>query len=113
MWEEIKRLQDAIRQITLDIADLLKRIIALEKNSSCSCECKTQPHYREASISYYYIDENGNTQNLTQEELNLNDRFPLPACADEKGILFLNDAVIFCSYHTEDGWILRSVLNKP
>ena len=113
MWEEIRKLQNAIRQIMLSIADLLKRIVELETNPLCTCGCKVQPHYREASIDYYYTDENDDIQNLTQEELNLDDRFPLPACADEKGILFLNDAVIFCSYHTEDGWIVRSALNKP
>lgn len=45
--------------------------------------------------------------------INLNDRFPLPACADQKGILFLNDATLYCrfayEYNPEDpnsGWVI-------
>lgn len=113
MWEEIRKIKERMAYLSKQISDLYINVEQLLQRPLCPCECKVQPHYREATISYYYIDENGDTQNLTQEELNLNDRFPLPACAEEKGILFLSDVVIFCSYHTEDGWIVRCALNRP
>lgn len=76
-----------------------------QENSSCRCDCKTQPHFRRFDSNYYYIGNGGIEEHL--EDLYLNDRFPLPACPDEKGILFMNDVTVYCYYN--DGWEIFSV----
>lgn len=93
--------------------ELAVKVGLLEQRPICDCECKTQPNYRDIYTQYFYTDEDGNIITATAEDLNLNDVLPFPACPDEKGVVFLNDAVIFCSYHNQDGWIIRSALNKP
>ena len=113
MWEEIRKIKEGMAHLGELISDLYTKVNDLLNRPVCDCTCKTQPHYREIYTQYFYVDENGNTITATAEDLNLNDVLPFPACPDEKGIVFLNDAVIFCSYHDQDGWIIRSALNKP
>lgn len=113
MWEEIRKIKEGMAHLGKLISDLYIKVNDLLNKPVCDCECKAQPNYREIYTQYFYTDENGNITTATVEELNLNDVLPFPACPDEKGLVFLNDAVIFCSYHNQDGWVIRCALNRP
>lgn len=71
-----------------------------------------QPHFRRANESYWYLGNSGDKIGKTADELYLNDRFPPFACPDEKGILFLDDAIVWCWFHSEDGWSIFDVTNR-
>lgn len=69
--------------------DLVQRVTTLEN------KCDIQPYY--SSHDDFYDPET-----ITSV---LNDKFPLLACPNEKGILFMNDYLVFAWYHETDGWV--------
>ncbi len=94
------------------IAKIFRRLNKLDKCVSCcnGGKCPTCPEYRSANVDFFNTEGDPDWGN---PYINLNDRFPLPACAGQKGILFLNDATLYCrfayEYNPEDpnsGWVI-------
>lgn len=111
----------AIQNLVLRIEILENKIAGLQdccnNNNTCSCDCKVYPHYVSIGEDYFSIsyDEYGNPveTHRTDEELGItHDRFPEPACVSEKGIIFMNDVVLFCHYHEQDGWIIFEAVKR-
>ncbi len=86
-------LQNGMRALTQRVSDLEAKCMLLELKL-----CQAQVHFKIATSVYYYPEMNN-------EALYLNDRFPLPACNMEQGILITSDATIYCQYQDwNNGW---------
>ena len=92
----------AIRDLNSKIVDLIKIVSDLQNKKDCTCECKQQPYYASYWSNIFFIDENGNQQQVDLPP----DFFPYPACENEKGILFAADAVGFYQYTCNNKWEL-------
>lgn len=68
-------------------------------------ECDTLPHYAFLDQDYWPDPQNPQTPR-DESSLNLNDKFPVPACPNEKAALFMQDATLWCWYHATDGWVI-------
>lgn len=68
---------------------LSDRVLALEE------KCDIQPYYASHSADY-------DVETITTI---LNDKLPLPSCDNEKGVLFMNNYIVFAWHHPTDGWV--------
>lgn len=83
-------------------------------SGGCNCDCTSiTPHYslRPGQYVQGFKDEYGE---YNKEEIkvsfNFNDTLPGGLCSGEKVFIFCNDAIIACSWHLEDGWIIESII---
>lgn len=94
------------------IKNLDSRVKTLEEQLTlCNCECKTIPHIIPLGtheIEPYFLEyEYDNVAVMSY--LNPNDRFPLPACPGEKGIILCKDATVYFTFHDQDSWIISGI----
>lgn len=88
----------------------IKPKIKIAQND-CTCCCIEPLYY---SLENYNIIQFISSDNQLDFEaiknyINPNDRFPVPSCGGRKGIIFVDDAVIYLQYHDQDGWIIVNV----
>lgn len=87
-----------LKTITDKLNQLSDSVGSNTNTNSNTTTCCMQPHYKSHSVNLFWIDE----QQIEQQAyVDLNDQFPLPACINEKGILFCNDGIIFAYYSSE------------
>ncbi len=98
-----KRLFDQVQGIVLDISKLFDAIAKCCTNDGCKCECMQQPYRIITEETIWYTDTNNEGQcsyvQKTDEQLNLNDRFPPTNCDGQKGDLLCSDGIVCCTYH--------------
>jgi len=97
-----KRLFDQVQGIVLDIAKLVTAIAKCCTNDGCKCECMQQP-YRvvvEDTLWYTATNEEGQCYYVqkTDEEMSINDRFPVTTCDGQKGDLLCSDGILHCRF---------------
>lgn len=78
--------------------------------SECDCNCMMQPYYVVRYGQFLFtLLRSGLSSNEISEEIHLQDMLPPDSCPDQKGIVFFEDAIAYCTFHSEDGWIITAI----
>lgn len=77
--------------------------------SPCNCNCMMQPYHvvrygdkiREL-LGVYSLNE-------IAEFIHLQDLLPPDQCPEQKARIFFKDAIVFCKFHSQDGWVIDAI----
>lgn len=78
--------------------------------SECDCNCMMQPYHvvrhGETLYDFFLL---GFSNNEIAEAIHLQDMLPPDQCPEQKARVFYQDAILFCKFHSQDGWVIDAI----